>query len=101
MKVVFDRRRKVATAGGTSKVGDTYKVGDLVLWRQAGTCSGEKDVNRKMINKFDGLYKVAKALANDRYVIMAVKGVRGYKTFKAVVAVDSLRRYYSSMARLL
>lgn len=39
---------------------------------------------------------VAKVLSNDRYVIIAVKGVRGYKSFKVVVAVDSLRRYHSS-----
>ena len=49
-----------------------------------------------MINKYDGPYRVAKLLGHDRYLITAVKGVRGYKAFKAAVAVDSLRRYCST-----
>lgn len=83
----YNKRRKVATV---------YRRGDLVLWRQAGTGYGEKGVNRKLSNKYDGPYKVTKVLANDRYEISAVKGMRGYKKFKAVVASDSLRRYCGS-----
>lgn len=87
MKVHYDKRRKVAS---------TYEAGELVLWRQAGTSLGDKGVNRKLSNKFEGPYKITKALVNDRYEIAAVKGLRGYKKFKAVVPVDALRRYCST-----
>lgn len=46
-----------------------------------------------MANKFDGDYKITKVLGNDRYELASLQGVRGYKWFKAVAAVDSLRRY--------
>ncbi|KAJ8910137.1 hypothetical protein NQ315_016106 [Exocentrus adspersus] len=86
MKARYDKRRKIATE---------HKVGDLVLWRQAATALNEKGVNRKMANKYDGPYKVIKVLGNDRYQITSLQGVRGYKRFKAVVAVDALRKYQS------
>lgn len=54
-------------------------------------------MNRKIITKYDGPYRRAKVLGNDRYVIIAVKGMRGYKTFKAVVALYSLRRYNNNV----
>lgn len=54
--------------------------------------SDEKGVNRKLVNKYNGPYKVLKALGNDRYKIGTVKGVRGYKNFMAVASADSLRR---------
>ena len=65
MKKRFDKRRKVATE---------YQVGDLVLWRDASTCSGEKGVNRKLLNKYGGPYRIAKVIGNDRYKITTVKG---------------------------
>ncbi|KXZ75922.1 hypothetical protein TcasGA2_TC031710 [Tribolium castaneum] len=87
MKSRFDKKRKVATL---------YKVGDLVLWRQSATGCLDPGTNRKLANKYDGPYRVSRRLGNDRYQIEAIKGMRGYKRFKAVVAVDSLRRYCST-----
>ena len=87
MKARYDKRRKVATS---------YKVGDLVLWRNAPTCSGDSGVNRKLLSKYGGPYRVARVLGNDRYRIASVKGLRGYKSFEATVAADALRRYHSS-----
>ena len=74
-----------------------YKVGDLALWRDAPTCSSEKGVNRKLLSKYGGPYRAAKVLGHDWYRIASVKGLRGYKRFEATVAVDSLRRYHSTM----
>uniref|UniRef100_A0A1Y1KDT7 Uncharacterized protein n=2 Tax=Photinus pyralis TaxID=7054 RepID=A0A1Y1KDT7_PHOPY len=84
MKAHYDKRRRKATA---------YKVGDLVLWRAAATDRADTKVSHKLANKFDGPYRIAKVMPNDRYLIEAIKGVRGYKRFQATVAVDSLRRY--------
>lgn len=58
MKTRYDKRRKVAT---------NYEKGDLVLWRQGGTSIGDKGVNRKLSNKYEGPYKVTKVLGKDRY----------------------------------
>ena len=70
MKERFDRGRNVATE---------YQVGDLVLWRDASTCSGEKGVNRKLLNKYGGPYRIAKVLCNDRYKI-TLKWLRVIRT---------------------
>lgn len=80
MKRRFDAKRKKSTK---------YSVKDLVLWQKADT--GSKDVRRKLKEKFSGPYKITKCLGNDRYVISAIKGVKGYKKFTAVVASDALR----------
>lgn len=80
----YDKRRRRATE---------YKVGDLVLWRGSATGRVDAKVSHKLVNKYDGPYRVAKAMPNDRYLIEAIKGVKGYKRFHATVAVDSLRRY--------
>lgn len=86
MKERYDKSRKVATH---------YKIGDLILWKNAATSKAGVGVGHKLANKFDGPYRISKALANDRYLIEAIKGVRGYKRFQAIVAVDSLRRFHS------
>ncbi|KAJ8911545.1 hypothetical protein NQ315_012798 [Exocentrus adspersus] len=86
MKSRYDRRRKVAAS---------YKAGELVLWRDAAAQKAGMEISHKLANKFDGPYQVCKVLPNDRYIIGAIKGVRGYKRFTALVAVDSLRRYHS------
>ncbi|KAJ8910567.1 hypothetical protein NQ315_008952 [Exocentrus adspersus] len=86
MKSRYDRRRKVAAS---------YKAGELVLWRDAAAQKAGMGISHKLANKFDGPYQVCKVLPNDRYIIGAIKGVRGYKRFTALVAVDSLRRYHS------
>ena len=70
IKERLDKGRKVATE---------YQVDDLVLWRDASTCSGEKGVYRKLLNKYGGSYRIAKVLGNDRYKITTIKGLRGYK----------------------
>nr|CAI5834886.1 unnamed protein product [Callosobruchus analis] len=64
----------------------SYKVGDLVLWRNAATLKAGESHSHKLVNKFDGPYRVSKHIGNNRYVIQAIKGVRGYKRFKAIVA---------------
>lgn len=89
-KAYYDKRRKVATE---------YKMGELVLWKGGATCSNEKGVNRKLIQRYSGPYRVSKVMENDRYKIASVKGARGYKNFEATAAVDSLRRYMGVMQR--
>lgn len=42
-------------------------------------------LNRKMINKFDGPYRIAQVLNNDRFVITAVKGTRATKISEALL----------------
>ena len=64
MRECFDKGRKVATE---------YQVGDLVLWRDASTGSGEKGINKKLLNKYGGPYRIAKVLGSDRYKITTVK----------------------------
>ena len=54
-------------------------------------------MNRKLLNKYGGPYRIAKMLVNDRYKVTTVKGLRGYKNFHATVAVDSLKRYLSTV----
>ncbi|ENN78477.1 hypothetical protein YQE_05055, partial [Dendroctonus ponderosae] len=83
MKARYDRRRRVTVT--------RYKVGDLVLWCNATTCSNEKGANRNLINKYDGPYRVAKVIGNDRYVIMSVKGMRVYSRYG-----KGLREIYST-----
>nr|CAI5851234.1 unnamed protein product [Callosobruchus analis] len=88
MKMRCDRDRDAAVS---------YKVGDLVLWSNAATLKAGEGHSHKLVNKFDGPYRVSKHLGNNRYVIEAKKGDKGYKRFKALVAVDSLRRYHGGM----
>lgn len=54
-----------------------------------------KGVSHKLKNKYDGPYKVAKVLGNDRYRIKTVRRIKGYKRFSAVVVADFFRRYSS------
>ena len=54
-------------------------------------------MNRKILNQCGGPYRIAKVLGNDRYKITTVKWLRGYKIFDATIAVDSLRRYHSTV----
>lgn len=65
MKERYDKRRKVATE---------YKMGDLVLWRQSASSLGEKGINRKIANKYDGPYRIAKILRGDRYETVSLQG---------------------------
>ncbi|KAJ8930946.1 hypothetical protein NQ314_016210 [Rhamnusium bicolor] len=82
MKRLFDAKRKIAKS---------YTVGDLVLWRGSNTST--KEVGRKTGLKFGGPYKVTKVKGNDRYEIIALKGMKGYKKYTATVPVDQLREY--------
>lgn len=81
MKMRYDRGRKAARK---------YRKGELVLWRD-GRSGDVKGVNRKLMTKFTGPYVVEKVFEGDRYRIRSVKGMRGYKNFRTLVAVDSLR----------
>lgn len=83
MKERFDAKRKPCK---------TYEVGDLVLW--SGADKNDKKISRKVgYYKFGGPYKVFKTIGNDRYEIVAIEGMKGYKRFKAAVAGDTLRKY--------
>lgn len=82
MKKRFDAKRNRPTI---------YKIKDLVLWRKSE--SGNKDVRRKLKEKYSGPYKVVKCLGNDRYIITSLKGMKGYKKFTATVASDALRKF--------
>lgn len=82
MKKRFDSKRRKPTL---------YKVNDLVLWSKSEAAT--KDAIRKLKEKYSGPYKISKCLGNDRYVITALKGLKGYKKFSAVVASDMLRNF--------
>lgn len=82
MKKRFDSKRRKPTQ---------YQVKDLVLWNKSEAAT--KDVRRKLKEKYSGPYKITKCLGNDRYIITALKGLKGYKKFSAVVASDVLRRF--------
>lgn len=82
MKNRFDAKRKKPTQ---------YKTNNLVLWNNSE--AGSKDVRRKLKEKYSGPYKITKCLGNDRYLITALKGLKGYKKFCAVVSSDVLRRF--------
>lgn len=83
MKSHYDKKRKAPRK---------YVKGDLVLWNGGISCN-EKGVNKKLNRKYSGPYKVEKVFNGDRYKIRSVKGMRGYKAFSTLVAVDSLRPY--------
>lgn len=85
MKERYDRKRKRATK---------YKRGDLVLWKGGNSCN-ITGVNKKLDGKFTGPYVVEKLFEGDRYRIRSVKGMRGYKNFSTLVAVDALRPFKS------
>lgn len=57
---------------------------------ESGCHTGDK---RKLVNKFDGPFRETKVTEKDPYPIESIEGVRGFKRFKAVVTVDSLRQY--------
>lgn len=82
MKKRFDAQRRKPTI---------YSAGDLVLWK--GSQSKSKDAVRKLKEKYSGPYKVLKSLGNDRYIISAVKGLKGYKKYQATVSSDALRKF--------
>lgn len=83
MKNIFDSKRKPS---------NSYVIGELVLW--SGSDKSGKEVSRKIGNsKFGGPYKINKVLGNDRYEIVAIEGMKGYKRFKATVAVETLRKF--------
>lgn len=82
MKRKFDEKRKKPTI---------YEVGDLVLWR--GAQDKSKDSVRKLKEKYSGPYKIKKSLGNDRYIIVSIKGLKGYKKYQATVASDALRPF--------
>lgn len=86
MKRSFDKKRKKSVG---------YYVGDLVLW--AGATTDEKEVSKKLKVRYGGPYKITKALGNDRYEIVPLKGIKGYKKFKTVVAAESLRKYTNKL----
>jgi transposase InsO family protein len=90
-------RRVCARLARRRKKAPRYKVKDLVLWRNASAYKADSGANRKLANKYDGPFRIAKALPHDRYIIETVPGVRGYKRFTATVAVDALRRYPSGV----
>lgn len=87
IKKCYDKTRKVAT---------TYKTGDLVLYRIGATKMADLVLWGKFANWFEEPYRVCQAIAYDRYVFVVIKGIRSYKRFKIVAAVDSLRRFQAA-----
>ncbi|CAK1597720.1 unnamed protein product [Parnassius mnemosyne] len=73
-----------------------YRKGELVLWNNAFTNS-ETGVSRKIDKMYAGPYKIIQVYLNDRYKIRSVKGMKGYKSFVAMVPAGSLRPYKSSI----
>lgn len=56
-------------------------MNDLVLWQQAAARITDEGMNRKLVNRYDGPYKVARILGYNRYQIAKIKDVRGYATY--------------------
>lgn len=84
MKKQFDRRHKRCTK---------YCIGQLVLWK-GGVTEHSVGISKKLGNRYSGPYKILQTNHRiDRYTISSIKGMRGYKNFKAVVAGDALRPY--------
>ncbi|KAK9711246.1 Integrase core domain [Popillia japonica] len=66
-----------------------YTTGDLVMIMNRDVTS---NINKKLIPKFKGPYKVKKALPNDRYIITDADGYQySPKPFESVFAVDCIR----------
>lgn len=81
-KKYFDRHRKLSTI---------YKIGDLVRIERTLTDKAIVGKSKKLVAKFQGLYRIVKILPNDRYLVedtpITHKGNRRYKN---IVAVDKL-----------
>ncbi|KAF7278392.1 hypothetical protein GWI33_008430 [Rhynchophorus ferrugineus] len=50
-----------------------------------------KQASRKTEIRFRGPYKITKTLGYDRYEIVPLKGIKGYKNYKATVSAEQLR----------
>lgn len=75
----------------TRKEANVYKEGDLVAIYNVDTTIG---VNKKLIPKFKGPYKIEKVLPNDRYVIVDVDGFQlTNKPFKSVFEANKIKLY--------
>ncbi|KAJ8967975.1 hypothetical protein NQ317_000799 [Molorchus minor] len=82
-----------AESSGTAQAGE-----EKLLAARRNAKENLAESSRRMKARYDKRRKVAteyKVLPNDRYEIISLQGVKGYKRFKAVVAVDALRRYQS------
>lgn len=88
MKKYFDAKRKKSK---------TYKPNELVLWSE-GSAKKNKDTNRKTGMRFGGPYKINKVLGNDRYEIVAMKGIKGYKKYKATVSAQQLKTFVEGIS---
>lgn len=82
MEKYFNRKRKESTK---------YSIGELVLW--SGSNKDAKESNRKTGTRFGGPYKITKTIGNDRYEIVALKGMKGYKRYRVTVSAEQLRPF--------
>lgn len=79
--------------GSRTKTTEEIYTWELVLWKQAATSTRDQGVNRKLANKYDGLFKIVRVLEKGGYIAEYITGIRGYRSFRAIVAADALRRY--------
>lgn len=85
MKQRFDRARKKC---------EKYSVGQLVLWKGGISRDPTARVTKKLNGLYTGPYKIIKAEQGiDRYTIVSIKGMKGYRRFTAVVRGETLRHY--------
>lgn len=90
MKSRFDKKRKPSKK---------YSLGQLVLWKGGSARDAKAKVTRKLDGLYTGPYKIVKCEHNlDRYTISAVKGMKGYKRFCAVVRGEVLRPYKTTIS---
>lgn len=90
MKSRFDRKHKKCLK---------YNVGQLVLWKGGVARDTSAKVTRKLDGLYTGPYKVCKADHSiDRYTIVSIKGMKGYRRFSAVVRGEVLRPYTTTVS---
>lgn len=75
----FSKHRKAST---------TYKEGDLVRVERHMPHDGK---SQKLVNKYQGPYRVVKILPNDRLVIEDTPLTRKNSQYEAVVAIDKVQ----------
>ncbi|CAK9832604.1 hypothetical protein ANTRET_LOCUS9401 [Anthophora retusa] len=68
-----------------------YNEGDYVMIRNIDTSAG---VNKKLLPKFKGPYRVKKAPDRDRYVIEDIDGFQiTQMPYKGIIAADNMKPY--------
>lgn len=88
-KVYYDNRHKKPR---------TYQEGDYVMIKNVVTTPG---INKKLLAKYRGPYKVKKVLSNDRYVIGDIEGLQLTRLpYKGISSPSNMRPYQVELPQL-